>query len=83
MILDEGRDEVVALVIARRHAQRQREPNLFCHHIQPLRLQLIRQELIAVALIENAPALRASARSCRIRTRLRDPRPDRRYAFCP
>ncbi len=53
MILNKGRDEVVAVVIARLHAQRQREPHLFCHHIQPLRLKLIRWELIAVALIDQ------------------------------
>src|SRR3546814_10284674 len=57
----EGRDKIIAVVIARLHADRRLLPGAFARLGQQVRFQLIRQEIVGLALIEIGRA------SCRER----------------
>ena len=53
VIVDEAGDEIVAVVIARMHTQRQRMPGSRAGVAQFLRLQLLDQETVGLALIDQ------------------------------
>lgn len=53
VIVDEAGDEVVAVVIARLHAQRQRMSGRLGRSLQHLRLELAFEKIVTIALIDQ------------------------------
>lgn len=59
VIFDERLDEVVAVIVARVAAQNERLPGECCGVLQPIRLELALEELVAEPLIDEQRAREA------------------------
>ena len=65
VISHEGRDEIIAVIIARLHPQRQRDPGIGTGLFEQLRLQLLCEELIGITLINKGFDLMHAGESIR------------------
>ena len=53
VVLHEGRDEVIAVIVTRQHPQRQVDPGRAAGIGEQLRLQLVGEEIVRLTLIDQ------------------------------
>jgi hypothetical protein len=60
VVFDEGLDEVIAMVVARLHAQMERLARFLTGGLESLGLQLLGQEAVRFALVDKDATVEAS-----------------------